>query len=156
MATITPRGPERRSGAERRVADVVPAVFGERERRSGEERRSGKDRRRNIDELEERWDQLLEAVRTEFWRLPQDPDAVFEPRRDELKLRARIDAILGARASVDASAGLSFSQVGVELVAQPHGRALKSHQLTTPHLRARNKGKTVRSIHRSTRGQRRL
>ncbi len=91
VATITPRGPERRSGAERRVADVVPAVFGERERRSGEERRSGKDRRRNIDELEERWDQLLEAVRAEFWRLPQDPDAVFEPRRDELKLRARID-----------------------------------------------------------------
>ncbi len=85
------RGPERRAGAERRVADVVPAVFGERERRSGEERRSGKDRRRNIDELEERWDQLLEAVRTEFWRLPQDPDAVFEPRRNELKLRARID-----------------------------------------------------------------
>ncbi len=39
----------------------------------------------------DRWDQLLEAVRAEFWRLPQDPDAVFEPRRDELKLRARID-----------------------------------------------------------------
>ncbi len=41
--------------------------------------------------LDERWDQLLEAVRAEFWRWPQDPDAVFEPRRNELKLRARID-----------------------------------------------------------------
>ncbi len=41
--------------------------------------------------LDDRWDQLLEAVRAEFWRWPQDPDAVFEPRRDELKLRARID-----------------------------------------------------------------
>ena len=45
----------------------------------------------NPPDLDERWDQLLEAVRAEFWRLPQDPDAVFEPRRDELKLRARID-----------------------------------------------------------------
>ncbi len=33
----------------------------------------------------------VEAVRAEFWRWPQDPDAVFEPRRNELKLRARID-----------------------------------------------------------------
>ena len=43
--------------------------------------------------LDERWNQLLEAVRTEFWRLPQDPDAVFEPRRNEMKLRARIDRL---------------------------------------------------------------
>ena len=98
MTTLTPRGPERRAGVERRVAGVVPKVVGRRDRRSGEERRSGKDRRRhNRDErgdplhLDDRWDQLLEAVRAEFWRLPQDPDAVFEPRRDELKLRARID-----------------------------------------------------------------
>ena len=63
-----------------------------RDRRSGRERRSGKDRRRyNLADLDERWDQLVEAVRAEFWRLPQDPDAVFEPRRDELKLRARVD-----------------------------------------------------------------
>ena len=101
MTTITPRGPQRRSGVERRTVDIEPRVLGKRERRSGEERRSGKDRRRydlaDLDErgdllhLDDRWDQLLEAVRAEFWRLPQDPDAVFEPRRDELKLRARID-----------------------------------------------------------------
>ncbi len=41
--------------------------------------------------LDDRWNQLLEAVRAEFWRWSQDPDAVFEPRRNELKLRARID-----------------------------------------------------------------
>ncbi len=34
MTTFTPRGPERRSGVERRTADVVPAVVGERDRRS--------------------------------------------------------------------------------------------------------------------------
>ncbi len=95
------RGPERRAGVERRAANIGPAFLGEADRRSGRERRSGKDRRRNnvadLDErgdplhLDDRWDQLLEAVRAEFWRLPQDPDAVFEPRRDELKIRARID-----------------------------------------------------------------
>ena len=42
-------------------------------------------------DLEERWEQLVEAVRVEFWRWPQDPDAVFEPNRDERKLRARVD-----------------------------------------------------------------
>ena len=93
MTTLTPRGPQRRSGVERRTLDLRPAVLGpERDRRSGRERRSGKDRRRyNPPDLDERWDQLVEAVRVEFWRLPQDPDAVFEPRRDELKLRARVD-----------------------------------------------------------------
>ena len=92
MTTITPRGPQRRSDLERRMVDVVPAVLGQRDRRSGRERRSGKDRRQyNPPDLDERWDQLVEAVRVEFWRLPQDPDAVFEPRRDKLKLRARID-----------------------------------------------------------------
>ncbi len=78
------RGSERRADVERRVADIGPAVLGERDRRSGGERRRRYD-------LDERWVQLVEAVRAEFWRLPQDPDAVFEPRRDELKLRARID-----------------------------------------------------------------
>ena len=34
MTTFTPRGPERRSGVERRTVDLVPAVVGERERRS--------------------------------------------------------------------------------------------------------------------------
>ncbi len=93
MTTFTlTRGPERRSGVERRTVDLVPRVVGKRDRRSGEERRSGKDRRRyNLADLDERWDQLVEAVRAEFWRWPQDPDAVFEPRRDELKLRARVD-----------------------------------------------------------------
>ncbi len=98
MTNLTPRGPERRSGVERRVADVMLAILGERGRRSGEERRSGNNRRRyNLAErgdplhLDDRWDQLLEAVRAEFWRLPQDPDAVFEPVRSELKLRARVD-----------------------------------------------------------------
>ncbi len=95
------RGPERRSDAERRVADLVPRAIGQRDRHSGRERRSGTDRRRyNLadrdrsmmtPDLDERWEQLVEAVRVEFWRWPQDPDAVFEPRRDELKLRARID-----------------------------------------------------------------
>jgi hypothetical protein len=43
-------------------------------------------------DLDEGWAQLVQAVRAEFWRCwPQDPDAVFEPRRDELKLRARVD-----------------------------------------------------------------
>ncbi len=101
MTNLTPRGPERRSGVERRAANIGPAFLGEADRRSGRERRSGKDRRRyNVADLDERgdplhiddrWDQLLEAVRAEFWRLPQDPDAVFEPKRDELKLRARLD-----------------------------------------------------------------
>ncbi len=86
------RGPERRSGVERRVADVMLAILGERGRRSGEDRRSGKDRRPMMTrDLDERWEQLVEAVRAEFWRLLQDPDAAFEPRRDELKLRARVD-----------------------------------------------------------------
>ena len=104
MTTFMPtRGPQRRSGVERRVVDLVPRAIGQRDRRSGRERRSGKDRRRynlaDLDErgdllhLDDRWDQLLEAVRAEFWRLPQDPDAVFEPRREELKLRARIDRL---------------------------------------------------------------
>ena len=106
MTTFTPpRGPERRSGVGRRTVVVMPAVLGKPDRRIGEERRSWKDRRRynlaDLDErwdqlvdspdLDERWDQLVEAVRVEFWRLPQDPDAVFEPRRDKLELRARID-----------------------------------------------------------------
>ena len=81
---MTRGGPERRAGVERRVADIGPAVLGERDRRSGRERRRRYD-------LDERWVQLLEAVRVEFWRRSQDPDAVFEPRRNELKLRARID-----------------------------------------------------------------
>ena len=86
------RGPERRSGVERRVADVMLAILGERGRRSGEDRRSGKDRRPMMTrDLDERWEQLVEAVRVEFWRRPQDPDAVFEPKRNELKLRARVD-----------------------------------------------------------------
>ena len=42
-------------------------------------------------DLDERWEQLVEAVRVEFWRWLQDPDAVLEPKRDELKLRARVD-----------------------------------------------------------------
>ena len=84
MTTFTPRGPERRSGVERRVADIGPAVLGERDQRSGRERRRRYD-------LDERWVQLVEAVRVEFWRWPLDPDAVFEPNRDERKLRARID-----------------------------------------------------------------
>ena len=93
MTTFTPpRRLQRRSDVERRVVDLVPAVFGKRDRRSGEQRRSGTDRRRyDLDDLDERWDQLIEAVRAEFWRWPQDPDAVFEPKRDELKLRARVD-----------------------------------------------------------------
>ncbi len=92
MTTLTRRGSERRSGVERRTVDLVPRVIGRRDRRSGEERRSGTDRRRyDPADLDERWDQLVEAVRAEFWRWPQDPDAVFEPRRDELKLRARVD-----------------------------------------------------------------
>ena len=45
----------------------------------------------NPSDLDERWDQLVEAVRAEFGRRQQDPDAVLEPRRDELKLRARLD-----------------------------------------------------------------
>lgn len=42
---LSPRGPERRSDLERRTIDIVPAVLGQRNRRSGEERRSGTDRR---------------------------------------------------------------------------------------------------------------
>ncbi len=51
MTTFThpPRGPERRSDVERRVADIGPAVLGERDRRSGGERR-----RYNLDDLDER------------------------------------------------------------------------------------------------------
>ncbi len=47
MTTFTspPRGPERRSGVERRMVDRVPRVIGKRDRRSGRERRSGTDRR---------------------------------------------------------------------------------------------------------------
>ena len=45
MTTFTPRGPERRSGAERRTVDHVPRVIGKRNRRRGRERRSGTDRR---------------------------------------------------------------------------------------------------------------
>ena len=45
----------------------------------------------NPPDLAERWEQLVDAVRVEFWRWPPDPDAVFEPRRDELKPRARVD-----------------------------------------------------------------
>ncbi len=43
MTTITPRGPQRRSGVERRVVDLVPRVVGKRDRRSREGRRSGTD-----------------------------------------------------------------------------------------------------------------
>ena len=75
MTTFTPpRGPQRRSGVERRVVDLVPAVFGKRDRRSGRERRSGKDRRSggiitrssgNARALEDhdRFDALIDAVR---------------------------------------------------------------------------------------------
>ena len=42
MITLTPRGPERRSSAERRI---MPRFLGKRDRRSGRERRSGTDRR---------------------------------------------------------------------------------------------------------------
>ncbi len=93
MTTFMPtRGSQRRSGLERRTVEIVPKVIGKRDRRRGEERRSGTDQRRyNLADVDERWDQLVEAVRAEFWRWPQDPDAVFEPRRDELKLRARVD-----------------------------------------------------------------
>ena len=83
MTDLTSLGPERRAGVERRVADIGPAVLGEPDRRSGRERRRRYD-------LDERWVQLVEAVRAEFWRWTQDPE-VFEPRRDQLKLRARID-----------------------------------------------------------------
>ena len=38
MTTFTPRGPERRSGVERRVTDVVLAVHGERGRLSSTNR----------------------------------------------------------------------------------------------------------------------
>ena len=50
MTTFTPpRGLQRRSGVERRVVHVVPAVFGKRDRRNGEERRGGTDRRSGAD-----------------------------------------------------------------------------------------------------------
>ena len=45
MEQEKPRGPQRRSGVERRVVDVVPKVVGQRDQRSGRERRSGTDRR---------------------------------------------------------------------------------------------------------------
>jgi hypothetical protein len=45
--------------------------------------------------LDDRWDQLLEAVSKEFLRHDQDPNAVFEPNRDLLELRARIDRLDG-------------------------------------------------------------
>ena len=93
MTTFTPtRGSERRSGPQRRTVYLVQRAVGQRDRRSGEQRRRGTDRRRDniAEDLDERWDQLVEAVRVEFWR-SQDPDAVFEPRRDELQLRARVD-----------------------------------------------------------------
>ena len=80
---MTRGGSERRADVERRVADIGPTVLGERDRRSGRERRRRYD-------LDERWEQLVEAVRAEFWRWVQDPE-VFEPRRDQLKLRARVD-----------------------------------------------------------------
>ena len=76
MNNLTSRGPERRSGVDRRTAGPVRALKGKRDRRSGKERRSGKDRRRynRADLLE-----AVRAVRAEFWRLPQDPDAVSNP-----------------------------------------------------------------------------
>ena len=50
MTTFTPpRSLQRRSGVERRVVDIVPAVFGKRDRRSGEERRRGTERRSGAD-----------------------------------------------------------------------------------------------------------
>ncbi len=49
MITLTPRGPERRSSAERRKVDIVPKVIGKHDRRSGEDRRTGKDRRSGAD-----------------------------------------------------------------------------------------------------------
>ncbi len=55
MTDLTSLGPERRAGVERRVADIGPAVLGEPDRRSGRERR-----RYNVDDLDERWEQLIE------------------------------------------------------------------------------------------------
>ncbi len=50
MTTLTPRGPERRSGIERRKVDIVPKVLGKHYYgRSGEDRRSGLDRRSALD-----------------------------------------------------------------------------------------------------------
>ena len=46
---VTPRGPERRSGVERRTVDLVPRVLGKRDRRSGRQRRNGTDRRSAAD-----------------------------------------------------------------------------------------------------------
>ncbi len=74
MTIFTPRGPERRSGVERRTVDLVPRVVGKRDRRSGRERRSETDRRSggiiprssgNVRALEDhdRFDALIDAVR---------------------------------------------------------------------------------------------
>ncbi len=46
-------------------------------------------------DLDARWDQLIEAVSEEFWRLRQYPIPVFEPNRDLFKLRVRIDRLDG-------------------------------------------------------------
>ena len=72
MTNLTPRGPERRSGVERRVADIGPAVLGERDRRSGEDRRSGKDRRRH--NRDERGDSIATDVRDLLLVLAGDPN----------------------------------------------------------------------------------
>ena len=45
--------------------------------------------------LDDRWDQLVEAVSQEFLRRDRDSNAVFEPNRDPLELRARIDRLDG-------------------------------------------------------------
>ena len=52
MSSRKSRGPQRRSGVERRTVDIEPKVIGKRDRRSGEERRSGTDRRSEDEEME--------------------------------------------------------------------------------------------------------